>query len=79
MDLYYLQKNAILIPTPGQTEQEYLASINMKNHLILKQSDICSFNFSKSDIQNNTFHLPSVKTSALDTLIDEIINLTSRH
>ncbi len=25
MDLYYLRKNAILIPTPGQTEQEYLA------------------------------------------------------
>lgn len=26
MDLAYLQKKAILIPTPGQTEQEYLAS-----------------------------------------------------
>lgn len=25
MDLVFLQKNAILIPTPGQTEQEYLA------------------------------------------------------
>lgn len=25
MDLYYLGKKAILIPTPGQTEQEYLA------------------------------------------------------
>ncbi|MFK7935262.1 MAG: glycosyltransferase [Saprospiraceae bacterium] len=26
MDLYQLQKEAILIPTPGQTEQEYLAA-----------------------------------------------------
>ena len=25
MDLVYLQKKAILIPTPGQTEQMYLA------------------------------------------------------
>ena len=25
MDMVKLQKNAILIPTPGQTEQEYLA------------------------------------------------------
>ena len=25
MDLAKIQKNAILIPTPGQTEQEYLA------------------------------------------------------
>ena len=25
MDLYYLQKKIIFIPTPGQTEQEYLA------------------------------------------------------
>lgn len=26
MDLYYLEKRAIFIPTPGQTEQEYLAN-----------------------------------------------------
>lgn len=25
MDLYFLKKNAIFVPTPGQTEQEYLA------------------------------------------------------
>ena len=25
MDLFKLQKNAVLIPTPGQTEQEYLS------------------------------------------------------
>ena len=31
MDLYKLEKNAILIPTPGQTEQEYLAKHLSKN------------------------------------------------
>lgn len=33
MDLIKLQKNAILIPTPGQTEQEYLATILHKQKL----------------------------------------------
>jgi len=33
MDLYKLHKKAILIPTPGQTEQEYLAKYLEKNPL----------------------------------------------
>ena len=35
MDLAALQKKSILIPTPGQTEQEYLAKHLMKNNLAL--------------------------------------------
>ncbi|MEO6220530.1 MAG: glycosyltransferase [Ginsengibacter sp.] len=31
MDLIRIKKKAILVPTPGQTEQEYLASFLMKN------------------------------------------------
>jgi predicted glycosyltransferase len=30
MDLYHLQKKAIFVPTPGQTEQEYLADVLMR-------------------------------------------------
>jgi len=36
MDIAALQKKSILIPTPGQTEQEYLA-----NHLMKKQFAFC--------------------------------------
>ncbi len=36
MDVTKLQKKSILIPTPGQTEQEYLA-----NHLLRKQIAFC--------------------------------------
>lgn len=36
MDLVKMQKNAIFIPTPGQTEQEYLAKI-------LKEKKICYY------------------------------------
>ncbi|MFL2567765.1 MAG: glycosyltransferase [Flavobacteriales bacterium] len=52
MDLFKLQKNAVLIPTPGQTEQEYLSKylsesryfksinqneINLKNLIVTSQ------------------------------------------
>jgi len=42
MDLWALEiKSAILIPTPGQTEQEYLAEyFEKKGFFILKQSEI---------------------------------------
>ena len=41
MDLIKIHKEAILIPTPGQTEQEYLASYLMQkgNFLSVKQKD----------------------------------------
>ena len=32
MDLVTLQKNALFVPTPGQTEQIYLAKRMAKNH-----------------------------------------------
>jgi uncharacterized protein (TIGR00661 family) len=35
MDLAILKKKSVLIPTPGQTEQEYLAKHLMKNNLAL--------------------------------------------
>jgi hypothetical protein len=41
MDLSILQKQAILIPTPGQTEQEYLAKYHYQKSKIgyLNQSE----------------------------------------
>jgi len=40
MDMYYLNKKAILIPTPGQTEQNYLAKHNKKRHICLSQNKL---------------------------------------
>ena len=37
MDLYKLKKKAILIPTPGQTEQEYLAKNLEEKSVFLSQ------------------------------------------
>ena len=42
MDLYYLQKKVIFVPTPGQTEQEYLAEYYKEKYSIsfFKQGEI---------------------------------------
>ena len=55
MDLIKLQKNAILIPTPGQTEQEYLADNLMQQHMFyaVKQAD---FLLSDALKKANTFN-----------------------
>lgn len=42
MDLFALHKKAILIPTPGQTEQEYLAVYNNKRWSFVNQKEINS-------------------------------------
>lgn len=38
MDLVYLKKNALLVPTPGQTEQEYLSEYYKKENLFYSVS-----------------------------------------
>lgn len=41
MDLWQIKKRAIVIPTPGQTEQEYLAGYHhQKNHFAISQADL---------------------------------------
>ncbi len=66
MDLALLKKKAILIPTPGQTEQEYLAkylaekgyffSINQKDFSIKEALKKCeSFRFPSIDFSNEEY------------------------
>lgn len=61
MDLYIMQKKVLFIPTPGQTEQEYLAKHHLKTHSIYYQKqgridlEKASFNFiqPKSELKKN--------------------------
>ena len=39
MDLFYLKKHAIFVPTPGQTEQEYLAHRFMSENMFLNMQE----------------------------------------
>ncbi len=54
MDLYKLEKNAILVPTPGQTEQEYLAKY-LSEKEIFKFLDQKSFSLEKAISLSNSF------------------------
>jgi hypothetical protein len=42
MDLYYAQRKALLIPSPGQTEQEYLATLPIikQMHVLQNQNEL---------------------------------------
>ena len=53
-DLVKLQKNAILVPTPGQTEQEYLAQSLSKSNYFQFQNQK-EFSLSTAQIQSNNF------------------------
>jgi UDP-N-acetylglucosamine:LPS N-acetylglucosamine transferase len=81
MDLAALKKRSILVPTPGQTEQEYLAKHLMKNNfaLCIEQNKFRlknalelaeQFNYS---IQN--FHVSNNLEEALNDFIKRIEQL----
>jgi uncharacterized protein (TIGR00661 family) len=64
MDLVTLQKKAVLIPTPGQTEQEYLGkALHQKG--VFYSIDQSLFQLAKvlQDIQTFPFRLPVIKPS----------------
>jgi len=51
MDLKFIQAKILLIPTPQQTEQEYLANLHSKykNYFVQNQNDISIEDFLKND------------------------------
>jgi predicted glycosyltransferase len=67
MDLLKLNKKAIIIPTPGQTEQEYLATHLNQLKLFVVQSQknislIDAFDLSRnSSPDNNSFNFEGYK------------------
>lgn len=74
MELMALQKKSILIPTPGQTEQEYLAKQLMKQQWAwcIDQKD---FNLTDSlkQASNFTYRLPDTSTNLLDDFIKKFL------
>jgi uncharacterized protein (TIGR00661 family) len=76
MDIVTMQKRAILIPTPGQTEQEYLGSYLMK-----KQVAVCipqqEFTLDKALQQAHGFeyHIPTQSTGdPLKTMLQQFLS-----
>jgi UDP-N-acetylglucosamine:LPS N-acetylglucosamine transferase len=77
MDIISLQKKSILVPTPGQTEQEYLASYLMKNKLCLA-IDQRSFSLQKALITARNFEYVQMKVANQNELVPVAEDLLHR-
>lgn len=78
MDLVELEKKAILIPTPNQSEQEYLAHYHSKKNLFnIVQSQKCvKIDFKKVKSPGRNFH----KTDkSVGIIINELNSLIKQH
>jgi len=76
MDLVRLHKKSILIPTPGQTEQEYLASSLMKKKLFLAV-DQKSFSLHTALDMANTFEYADMRVFNqinLSSIVQELLD-----
>ena len=75
MDLVQLQKPAILVPTPGQTEQEYLAERFYKKKIFYTQNqDELDLRLALEEVQNyKGFHQLPVDETPLDNAINNLI------
>lgn len=75
MDICKLEKKSILIPTPGQTEQEYLATHFSKQGWCIKASQQC---FSLTDLLNQIEHfeykLPQLDMQSYKSVVKEFVD-----
>jgi len=76
MDLAALGKKALLIPTPGQTEQEYLAQhLNQKyNTVFVKQSKISLDKDIPLALAQKAFALPAATATTLKKAINKVMH-----
>ncbi len=75
MDLCKLKKKSILIPTPGQTEQEYLADHLQKQGWCLEASQE-NFTLEKSlkKARNFDYRLPDLTMEAYKEILTDFMN-----
>jgi hypothetical protein len=79
MDMIKLKKKMIVIPTPGQPEQEYLANYLSQNHLALMVSqNNFSLNQSLELAEHFTFTLPDTDMNEYKKVIKKFVeNISS--
>ena len=74
MDLALLQQKAILVPTPGQTEQEYLATMLMKKKMFYKaQQEGFSLQDVLKRLTDFSFEFPSMSQGLFKSAIENFI------
>jgi len=74
MELIALGKKAILVPTPGQTEQEYLAEYYQQERMfhVAKQRKLDLKREIKRAQQSNNHHLPQVPVNDIEKFLTNI-------
>jgi UDP-N-acetylglucosamine:LPS N-acetylglucosamine transferase len=75
MDICKLQKKSILIPTPGQTEQEYLAYHLQKQGWCMSTSQKkFSLKESMQKAKNFNYRLPDLKMETYKEVLSVFVN-----
>ncbi len=73
MEILSLQKKSILIPTPGQTEQEYLASHLSKQNWAYTFDQKEDFAFHLNKATTYTYNLPDIDCQLHETVIKNFV------
>ncbi|MFC2104065.1 glycosyltransferase [Bacteroidota bacterium] len=72
MDLFYIKKKAVLVPTPGQTEQEYLTEyLNTKGYFYTVSQN----EFNINNAINKAIEFPNIDIEEEQILEKRIMNL----
>ncbi len=74
MEILALQKKSILIPTPGQTEQEYLAEHLMKQNWCYTFSQSEDFNAQLAKAEDFKYNLPGIDTAQYEAVLKDFIS-----
>jgi UDP-N-acetylglucosamine:LPS N-acetylglucosamine transferase len=74
MEILALQKKSILIPTPGQTEQEYLAKHLMKQNWCYTFSQNEDFNSHFIKAENFKYNLPQINTAQYENILKDFVS-----
>ncbi|MEO6894089.1 MAG: glycosyltransferase [Ginsengibacter sp.] len=74
MDLSIMQKKAILVPTPGQTEQEYLAKYLLgKQYFLSEEQENFSIKNAMEKVRSFPFKNPDLKMDEFKKIISEFV------
>jgi uncharacterized protein (TIGR00661 family) len=73
MELLSLRKKSVLVPTPGQTEQEYLSHRLKKQHWCYSFSQDEDFTEHFHNAQQFEFRLPDIDTDAYKTIVENFV------
>jgi len=75
MDIVTLKKKSILIPTPGQTEQEYLADYLMKKHIVFSvEQKNFTIESSLKSAADFYYDIPSINDSLLKITVEQFLD-----